>query len=54
MALAFAVAAWRFPLLRVDFLLLSLIQPSFEMAKTRIVSSFIRSGAEIRTLPMGG
>ena len=37
-----------------SFVWCCLIQPSFEMANTRIVSRLILSGAEIRTLPVGG
>src|SRR5579872_1033624 len=54
MAFAVQILARRFTLLLTDVFRCCLIQPSLEIANTRMVSTFIRRGAEIRTLPAGG
>ena len=53
-AFAVEIFAGRLTVLLCIFACCCLIQPSLEMAKTRMVSSVMRSGAEIRTLPVGG
>ncbi len=50
-AFAVQILARRFAFLRRSFVCCCLIQPSLEIAKRRMVSRFIRCGAEMRTLP---
>ena len=53
-AFAVQVFARGFTLLSCSFFCCCLIQPSLEMANTRMVSRLIRDGAEMRTRPVGG
>jgi hypothetical protein len=53
-AFAVQIFAGRLAFLLYDFFCGWRIQRSLEIAETRIVSRFMRSGAEIRTLPVGG